>query len=110
MAKIKIKIFALAAFVCSASGFGPSALPAARHVHAGRAPLRMITDEPVGRRNVLALSSALALGALVPQSALASGGATAGKYTTIPIAKRRYFGRVKQGVYEFTLVGAAIRK
>ena len=32
---------------------------------------------------------------------MASGGATAGKYTTQPIAKRRYFGRVKQGVFEF---------
>jgi len=38
----------------------------------------------------------------------ASGGATAGKYTTIPIAKRRYFGRVKQGVYEFNLMESAI--
>lgn len=33
--------------------------------------------------------------------ALASGGATAGKYTTIPIAKRRYYGRVQQGVHDF---------
>ncbi len=38
-----------------------------------------------------------------------SGGATAGKYTTIPIAKRRYFGRVKQGVFEFLAVGKAIK-
>jgi hypothetical protein len=38
----------------------------------------------------------------------ASGGATAGKYTTIPIAKRRYFGRVKQGVYELLLVGKEV--
>jgi hypothetical protein len=42
--------------------------------------------------------------------AYASGGATAGKYTTIPIAKRRYFGRVKQGVSEFLGVGAAVQK
>jgi len=52
--------------------------------------------------------SGLAL--FLPEAAQASGGATAGKYTTIPIAKRRYFGRVKQGVYEFTLVGASIKK
>lgn len=51
----------------------------------------------------------LVLGAL-PEIATASGGATAGKYTTIPIAKRRYFGRVKQGVFEYLLVGAAIKK
>ena len=36
-----------------------------------------------------------------PDPAWASGGATAGKYTTIPIAKRRYYGRVQQGVHEF---------
>jgi len=41
---------------------------------------------------------------------MASGGATAGKYTTIPIAKRRYFGRVKQGVYEYLNVGENIKK
>ena len=31
--------------------------------------------------------------------AWASGGATAGKYTTIPIAKRRYYGRVQEAVH-----------
>ena len=35
------------------------------------------------------------------EPAWASGGATAGKYTTIPIAKRRYYGRVQQAVHEF---------
>lgn len=38
---------------------------------------------------------------LFPSSSFASGGATAGKYTTIPIAKRRYYGRVQQGVHDF---------
>lgn len=38
----------------------------------------------------------------------ASGGATAGKYTTIPIAKRRYYGRVQQAVHDFLLMGPAI--
>lgn len=33
--------------------------------------------------------------------ASASGGATAGKYTTIPSAKRRFYGRVKQAIYQF---------
>lgn len=41
---------------------------------------------------------------------MASGGATAGKYTTIPIAKRRYFGRVKQGVFEFLAMEKPIFK
>jgi hypothetical protein len=43
-----------------------------------------------------------------PAGVSASGGATAGKYTTIPVAKRRYFGRVKQGVYEFLNMQAAV--
>ena len=38
---------------------------------------------------------------LTPDAALASGGSTAGKYTTIPIAKRRYYGRVQEAVHEF---------
>ena len=64
----------------------------------------MVAEVPAaGRRE--ALASAAAAAALLlggsPLPAVASGGATAGKYTTIPIAKRRYFGRVKQGVFEF---------
>lgn len=38
-------------------------------------------------------------------TAHASGGATAGRYTTIPIAKRRYYGRVQQAVHEFVEMG-----
>jgi hypothetical protein len=52
----------------------------------------------------------LAAAALAPLAAEASGGATAGKYTTIPIAKRRYYGRVKQGVFEYLVLGAAVKK
>lgn len=37
-------------------------------------------------------------------------GATAGKYTTIPIAKRRYYGRVQEAVHEFLLMGPAVVK
>ena len=47
---------------------------------------------------------------LVPSVAQASGGATAGKYTTIPIAKRRYYGRVQQAVHEFLLLGPSVVK
>lgn len=42
--------------------------------------------------------------------AYASGGATAGKYTTIPIAKRRYYGRVQEAVHEFLLMAPAVIK
>jgi len=45
----------------------------------------------------------------VPASVSASGGSTAGKYTTIPVAKRRYFGRVKQGVYEFLAMQTTVK-
>ncbi len=64
---------------------------------------RMAATPPtvVARRDALASAAALALLGIAPLPAMASGGATAGKYTTQPIAKRRYFGRVKQGVFEF---------
>lgn len=62
-----------------------------------------------GRRDFMLQAAAFASLA-VPGAAMASGGATAGKYTTIPIAKRRYFGRVKQGVFEFLALGAAVKK
>lgn len=45
-----------------------------------------------------------------PGIAEASGGATAGKYTTIPIAKRRYYGRVQQAVHEFLEMGPEVVK
>ena len=47
---------------------------------------------------------------LSTNAAYASGGATAGKYTTIPIAKRRYYGRVQEAVHEFLLMGPAVIK
>lgn len=62
------------------------------------------------RRDALAAAAALCLFGSAPLPAVASGGATAGKYTTIPIAKRRYFGRVKQGVFEFLQMEAPIFK
>jgi len=43
-----------------------------------------------------------------PSDALASGGATAGKYTTIPIAKRRYYGRVQEAVHDFLDMGPMV--
>ena len=64
-----------------------------------------------GRRGVVfGAAAALALTLATQEGAFASGGATAGKYTTIPIAKRRYFGRVKQGVFEFLAVGKAVKE
>jgi hypothetical protein len=59
---------------------------------------------------MLALSAGLALAEVMPQAASASGGATAGEYTSQPIAKRRYYQRVKQAVYEFNVMGEAIKQ
>lgn len=62
-------------------------------------------DNSVDRREafktVAAAFSAVSVATVLPEASFASGGATAGKYTTIPIAKRRYYGRVQQGVHDF---------
>eukprot|EP00571_Detonula_confervacea_P016454 CAMPEP_0172304848 /NCGR_PEP_ID=MMETSP1058-20130122/6218_1 /TAXON_ID=83371 /ORGANISM="Detonula confervacea, Strain CCMP 353" /LENGTH=264 /DNA_ID=CAMNT_0013016241 /DNA_START=34 /DNA_END=828 /DNA_ORIENTATION=+ len=67
----------------------------------------------IQRRNFLstvtaAATSAALLPFLASSPANASGGATAGKYTTIPIAKRRYYGRVQEAVHEFLLMTPAV--
>ena len=98
----------LASMCATAAAFGlvPPPVQQQRLVAASTSAEPLAAD----RRGVLlGAAAALAL-SFAPESALASGGATAGKYTTIPIAKRRYFGRVKQGVFEFLAVGAAIKK
>jgi hypothetical protein len=60
------------------------------------------------RREVLAAAAgALAL-QVAPQAALASGGATAGKTTSIPRAKLRYYGRITEVVIAFQALGSAI--
>merc|ERR1719356_1985836 len=63
------------------------------------------------RRNFLSTAAAAAAAISVPlvsSPAYASGGATAGKYTTIPIAKRRYYGRVQEAVHEFLLMAPSV--
>jgi len=61
--------------------------------------------------SVAGVAGGIALSGLAPvEPALASGGATAGKYTTIPIAKRRYYGRVQASVHEFLLLGPEVVK
>ena len=76
------------------------------------APCIMAATPPAvfARRDALAAAAALALLGIAPLPAMASGGATAGKYTTQPIAKRRYFGRVKQGVFEFLAMEGPVFK
>lgn len=59
---------------------------------------------------IMITAAAIAPLAVQSEPALASGGATAGRYTTIPIAKRRYYGRVQQAVHDFLLMGPAMVK
>ena len=98
------RFVALSLCCSSAAAFGLLTPPTASSQQQ-RAPA-----SPADRRSVLFGAAAALAATMAPEVAFASGGATAGKYTTIPIAKRRYFGRVKQGVFEFLAVGAAIKK
>jgi len=109
MAKLCIATTLLS--LCGVAGFGLSPRVPAAAQRLQTPVATMLEPAPQGRRGALELAglASLALLAAAPQSAQASGGATAGKYTTIPIAKRRYFGRVKQGVQEFKEVGASIK-
>jgi len=77
--------------------------------------LTELNFESENSRRVFLSSSSCAVMGLVgatvsPREAWASGGATAGKYTTIPIAKRRYYGRVQEAVHEFLLMGNDVVK
>ena len=100
----------LAAAPSYSSAVPPRAGSALHAATAGRSPAAVAV---AGRRallDVVVVSAAGSILAGLPLAASASGGATAGKYTTIPVAKRRYFGRVKQGVFEFLNMGGAVEK
>mmetsp|Transcript_13413 Transcript_13413/g.19186 ORF Transcript_13413/g.19186 Transcript_13413/m.19186 type:complete len:195 (+) Transcript_13413:104-688(+) len=105
----------LLALLASAKGFiiapqtrtPPSILKSKTNLHNN--------DVQASRRDFFESSSIIGVGLMgiltsIPQSANASGGATAGKYTTIPIAKRRYYGRVQEAVHEFLLMGTDVVK
>ena len=76
-------------------------MPPLSLTRAASAPQR----EVVGRREVLAGAAAIAW---APTAVFASGGATAGKTTSIPRAKVRYYGRMAQVLYAYQILGAAI--
>jgi len=67
-------------------------------------------DAVPSRRHFLATAASAMTFLSSPLASYASGGATAGKYTTIPIAKRRYYGRVQEAVHEFLLMAPAVIK
>jgi len=52
------------------------------------------------------LLGALTLGS--PSSVSAGGGSTAGKYSSQPIAKRRYYGKVSNSIYRYLSMGDSI--
>lgn len=74
------------------------------------------SKQPTSRRTLfknvasIAVGGALSTFSMAPTPAFASGGATAGKYTTIPIAKRRYYGRVQAAVHDYLLMGTEVVK
>lgn len=68
------------------------------------------TPAELGRRGALSATAAAGFWmAPSPESVVhASGGSTAGKYSTIPSAKRRFYGRVRMGIYKFLQMEPAI--
>ena len=63
----------------------------------------------MSRRSATELGAIAAL-SLPSGTALASGGATAGKTTSIPRAKLRYYDRITSAVSAFEALGVAIAK
>ncbi|CAJ1348962.1 unnamed protein product [Effrenium voratum] len=61
------------------------------------------------RRELLAAGLAGLATVAQADSALASGGSTAGKYSTIPSGKRRFYGRVRQGLFQYLKMEPAIK-
>ena len=71
-------------------------------------PSRPASIQEMNRRHVL-LAGAAALPLMgSPLSAVASGGATAGKTTSIPRAKLRYYDRITAAVAEFESLNGAL--
>lgn len=106
-------ILSLYGSISSVVGFAPSTTSQSRHITTSALNAE---KEVESRRQFFSTSYAATLSligaasVMTPQDAMASGGATAGKYTTIPIAKRRYYGRVQEGVHEFLLMGPDVVK
>lgn len=95
-----VGVLAHAALSASEAWLFPTPPGAAANQHAASTK----TAAPSRRDMLLSGGMAISGGwmATMPmEAAHASGGSTAGKYSTIPSAKRRFFGRVRQGLYEF---------
>jgi len=88
---------------CSEPGLG--CLKGRRIGRAARSRPPSMAIAPLWRREVLSAMAAAVPCALLPTNALAD---SSGRFTTVTTAKRRYYGRVKQGVFEFLALGAAV--
>jgi hypothetical protein len=81
------------------------AFHAGEHSRNVRSPLRVrspvVAQSSLGRRDWLSSAAAAAALGWIPLKAKASGGATAGRTTSIPKAKTRYYGRVTAFVAAF---------
>lgn len=117
---MRVTILFSALAVIQVQGFAPYSSSSSRvSVTKAKSVNDDITSSEDGsRREFFTSSTSAALGLMglvattvsAPEEAFASGGATAGRYTTIPIAKRRYYGRVQQAVHEYLALGPAFIK
>ena len=106
---------AFAALLSSAEAFSVSLLGSTTSPHASvsllgtTSPQRAALDGSISRRGLFhALPAGAAAAVWMPRAASASGGATAGKTTSIPRAKIRYYGRMAQVLYAYNALGKAV--
>lgn len=90
--------------LCAALQSGPVARASRPSVDSSAAPRTAVLD----RRSALAAGLALATPLVRPLAAHASGGATAGKTTSIPRAKLRYYDRVSAAIGSFQGMGSKL--
>ena len=90
------------------SAAGLIAPPSPRaHLHRSTCDLPAL-QKPNRREALLGATAAAAASVLAVPSAHASGGATAGKTTSIPRAKLRYYDRITKAVIAFEALGPAM--
>ena len=83
-------------------------LPALQKPNRREALLGATVQKPNRREALLGATAAAAASVLAVPSAHASGGATAGKTTSIPRAKLRYYDRITKAVIAFEALGPAM--
>jgi hypothetical protein len=109
---MRLDRLAFAALLSSAEAYSVAAPPLRSTKSLQRTALAdvyMASDASISRRGLFhTLPAAAAAVAWMPHAASASGGATAGKTTSIPRAKIRYYGRMAQVLYAYNALGKAV--